>query len=45
VPFANQIGLVPLPFVNMCAMLLIVLAYVITGDILKVWFFKKYRNI
>jgi len=26
-------------------MLLIVLAYVITGDILKVWFFKKYRNI
>ena len=41
-PFAFEIGLVPLPFLNLGAMLLIVIAYIITADILKVWFFKKY---
>jgi P-type Mg2+ transporter len=43
-PFANDIGLVPLPFKYMVTMLLIVLAYIITADILKVWFFKRYKG-
>jgi P-type Mg2+ transporter len=43
-PFATDIGLVPMPALNLGAMLLIVMAYIITADILKVWFFKKYRN-
>ncbi|RIW14546.1 magnesium-translocating P-type ATPase [Algoriphagus lacus] len=44
-PFAERIGLAPLPFTNLAAIGLILLAYVLTGDILKVWFFKKHRNI
>lgn len=43
-PFAQDIGLTPLPLINMAAMFLIVLLYIITADILKVWFFKKYRS-
>ena len=43
-PFASEIGLVPLPLINLTAMLLIVFAYIITADLLKVWFFKKYRS-
>jgi len=43
-PFANDIGLTPLPIVNLGAMLLIVALYIITADLLKVWFFKKYHN-
>lgn len=43
-PLANEIGLVPLPMINLGAMLIIVAAYIITADLLKVWFFKKYRN-
>jgi Mg2+-importing ATPase len=43
-PFANEIGLTPLPFINFVAILLIVVTYIITADILKVWFFKKYRS-
>jgi P-type Mg2+ transporter len=43
-PFASDIGLVPLPFKYMATMLLIVVAYIITADILKVWFFKKYKG-
>ncbi|MEP7195942.1 MAG: magnesium-translocating P-type ATPase [Saprospiraceae bacterium] len=42
-PFANKVGLVPLPMTNMCAILLIVFTYIITADILKVWFFRKFR--
>ena len=41
-PFANDFGLSPLPMANLGAMLLIVVAYIITADLLKVWFFKKY---
>jgi Mg2+-importing ATPase len=44
VPFANDIGLTPLPLKNMGAMLMIVALYIITADMLKVWFFKKYHN-
>ena len=43
-PFANQFGLIPLPLFNLCLMLLIVILYIITADVLKVWFFKKYRS-
>lgn len=43
-PFANEIGLSPLHFINFAAMLIIVATYIITADILKVWFFKKYRS-
>ncbi|AKQ45960.1 magnesium ABC transporter ATPase [Rufibacter radiotolerans] len=40
-PFAGSLGLVPLPLVNLGAMILIVLAYIITADLLKVWFFRR----
>ena len=43
-PFANNIGLTPIPFKNLAVMLLIVGAYSITADLLKVWFFKKYHQ-
>ncbi len=42
--FAVKTGLVPLPFFQIGAMLLIVILYIITADLLKVWFFKKYRS-
>ena len=44
-PFAGYAGLVPLPFTNLGAMLIIVIAYIVTADILKVWFFKRYRIV
>jgi Mg2+-importing ATPase len=43
--FARNIGLVPLPFLSLAAILGIIAAYIITADLLKVWFFKKYRKI
>ena len=43
-PFAIQVGLAPLPLKNIGAMLLIVAAYILTADLLKVWFFKRYRS-
>jgi Mg2+-importing ATPase len=43
-PFANTVGLVPLPLFQLGAMLIIVAVYIITADLLKVWFFKKYRS-
>lgn len=43
-PFANEFGLTPLPMVNLGSVLLIVAVYVLTADLLKVWFFKKYHN-
>ncbi|MNE01489.1 Magnesium-transporting ATPase, P-type 1 [compost metagenome] len=43
-PFSNDIGLTPLPMINLGAMLLIVAVYIITADLLKVWFFKKYHS-
>lgn len=43
-PFAKDFGLAPLPMINLAAMLLIVAVYIITADILKVWFFKKYHT-
>lgn len=43
--FARSFGLVPLPIFNLGLMLVIVMAYLITGDFLKVWFFKKYHTV
>jgi Mg2+-importing ATPase len=43
-PFAAEIGLYPLPMSILGVMLLIVAAYIITADVLKVWFFKKYQK-
>ena len=43
-PFADNVGLSPLPLLNLGIMISIVAAYIITADLLKVWFFKKYRN-
>ncbi len=43
-PFLQSIGLVPLPFINLAAMLAIVAVYIFTADLLKVWFFKKYMD-
>ena len=44
VPFASSIGLSPLPLLNLGVMILIVVVYIVTADLLKVWFFKKYRS-
>ena len=43
-PFLQEIGLVPLPFINLVAMLAIVAAYIFTADLLKVWFFRRYKD-
>ena len=43
-PLANELGLVPIPLFNLGILLSIVAVYIITADILKVWFFKKYRS-
>lgn len=43
-PFADKVGLSPLPMLNLGIMLAIVAAYIITADLLKVWFFKRYRG-
>lgn len=43
--FANEIGLVPMPLSNFLIIMGIVVTYIITADFLKVWFFKKFRNI
>ena len=42
-PYANEIGLTPLPMLNLVMILLIVTAYIITADLLKVWFFKRHH--
>lgn len=44
-PFASSIGLTPLPFVNLLAIALILAAYILTADLLKVWFFRKHRTV
>jgi P-type Mg2+ transporter len=44
VPLGVAVGLVPLPMFNLGIILLIVFAYIGTADILKVWFFKRYKS-
>ncbi|MGZ3808264.1 MAG: HAD-IC family P-type ATPase, partial [Bacteriovorax sp.] len=41
IPWAAEIGLVPMPMKNIAVMLAIVTLYIFTADILKVWFFKN----
>lgn len=43
-PFAADMGLVPLSLTHLLTMLSIVIAYVVTADSLKVWFFKKFQT-
>lgn len=44
-PFAGQIGLSPLPFPILLTMLLILACYILTADLLKVWFFRKFQAV
>lgn len=41
-PIAEKVGLSPLPILNLAIMLIIVVIYILTADVLKVWFFKKH---
>jgi Mg2+-importing ATPase len=43
-PFGNSLGLVPLAPIVLLSMFAIVLLYVFTADLLKIWFFKKYSG-
>ena len=42
--FAKDLGLSPLPILYLSYILGIIIMYIITADLLKVWFFKKYRT-
>ncbi len=44
IPYAQEVGLVPLPLLNLGVILLIVFAYIVTADLLKVWFFRRYQT-
>ncbi len=39
----TQVGLVAMPLKFLLVMISIVLAYIVTADMLKVWFFRKYQ--
>ncbi|MCO5238110.1 MAG: magnesium-translocating P-type ATPase [Chitinophagaceae bacterium] len=43
-PLAKDLGMTPLPMMILVAMLLIVAAYAITADLLKIWFFKRFQR-
>lgn len=43
--FAQKLGLVPLSIIQLSSMISIIVAYIITADILKIWFFKKYIGV
>jgi Mg2+-importing ATPase len=44
VPFAGLIGLTPMPLALLSVILAIVAVYIITADLIKVWFFKTHKN-
>jgi Mg2+-importing ATPase len=44
IPLASDLGLVRLDFSVISAMFVIVIAYILTADLLKIWFFKKYST-
>ena len=44
-PFAQSFGMMPLPVSQLAIMLAIVLLYVVTADLLKVWFFRKWQKV
>lgn len=39
--WTNELGLVPLPIFNLVCMIIIVFAYILSADFLKVWFFRN----
>lgn len=41
-PFAAAFGLIPLPGISILILLGIVTAYIVTADLLKVWFFRHF---
>jgi Mg2+-importing ATPase len=43
-PLASEIGIQPLPVYYIGILFLIVFFYILTADLLKVWFFRKYRR-
>ncbi len=43
-PFAHTIGLIPLPWHQLVIILGIVLAYILTADLVKIWFFRKFEG-
>ena len=43
-PFASGLGLVPLPWKQMLALLGVILAYVLTAEWLKIWFFRRHEG-
>ncbi len=43
-PWSVDFGLTPLPLFHLVGLLMIVLTYVLTADLLKIWFFKKYQH-
>lgn len=43
-PFAGNLGLKPLPLLILGIVITIILTYIISADMLKVWFFKRYKN-
>ena len=42
---ASELGLSPIPLYNLSLLLSIVFVYIVTADMLKVWFFRKYRSV
>jgi Mg2+-importing ATPase len=42
--FAYEIGVQPLPIYYVGILFLIVFCYILTADLLKIWFFKRYRR-
>lgn len=42
--FAYEIGVQPLPLYYVGILFLIVFCYILTADLLKIWFFKRYRR-
>ncbi|MBN8823332.1 MULTISPECIES: magnesium-translocating P-type ATPase [unclassified Spirosoma] len=43
-PVSATFGLTPPPVHQLAAILLIILGYVLTADLLKVWFFRRYKT-
>ncbi|MBS1774225.1 MAG: magnesium-translocating P-type ATPase [Bacteroidetes bacterium] len=43
-PLSSKLGLVPLSLPVIASMIGIVVIYILTADVLKIWFFKKYTS-
>lgn len=44
-PFAGDLGFTPLPLPYLGIVIGIVVTYILTADLLKIWFFRKYAGI